>query len=138
MIVIAADNGRPFPRCKSRLYDSGIKTPWVVHYPGMIKRASVSGSLVSVIDLSATCLELAGIQRPDCIQGRSFVPILKNPNQFINLVSNPEHAATLDRARSLLKRWAEDPQEDLNLSWRPGLTTRTPRWVLEKCAHPTG
>jgi len=27
LIVVAADNGRPFPRCKSRLYDSGIKTP---------------------------------------------------------------------------------------------------------------
>ncbi len=78
-IVVAADNGRPFPRCKSRLYDSGIKTPWVVHYPDMIQSVAVTQSLISVIDLSATCLELAEVERPDCIQGRSFVPILQDP-----------------------------------------------------------
>ncbi|MDA7915972.1 sulfatase [Verrucomicrobia bacterium] len=83
MIVVAADNGRPFPRCKARLYDSGIKTPWVVHYPKMIKTPSVSKSLVSVIDLSATCLELAGIEKPECIQGQSFVPILKDSQTSI-------------------------------------------------------
>ena len=60
MIVVAADNGRPFPRAKSRLYDSGIKTPWVVHYPDVIETPSVSKSLISVIDLATTCLELAG------------------------------------------------------------------------------
>ncbi|MEO0416145.1 MAG: sulfatase, partial [Verrucomicrobiota bacterium] len=42
MIVVAADNGMPFPRCKARLYDSGIKTPWVVHYPLLINAAAVS------------------------------------------------------------------------------------------------
>ncbi|MFC1652238.1 sulfatase [Planctomycetota bacterium] len=83
MIVIAADNGRPFPRCKARLFDSGIKTPWVVHYPKMIKSPSVSKSLVSSIDLSATCLELAGVEKPACIQGQSFVPILKDPQATI-------------------------------------------------------
>ena len=75
MIVMAADNGRPFPRCKSRLYDSGIKTPWVVHYPSLVKAPSVTGSLISSIDLSATCLELAGVEQPACIQGRSFALI---------------------------------------------------------------
>lgn len=91
MIVIAADNGRPFPRCKSRLYDSGIKTPWVVHYPRMVKKPSVTKSLVSVIDLSATCLELAGIERPECVQGRSFVPILKNPRAEVRQMIFSEH-----------------------------------------------
>lgn len=86
MIVVAADNGRPFPRCKARLYDSGIKTPWVIHYPGMIKTPSVSTSLVSVIDLSATCLELAGVEKPECIQGQSFVPILRDSRTSIREV----------------------------------------------------
>ena len=77
MIVVAADNGRPFPRCKSRLYDSGIKTPWVVHFPSVIGKPSISQSLVSVIDLSATCLELAKVDRPDCIQGRTVTTVAK-------------------------------------------------------------
>jgi arylsulfatase len=91
LIVVAADNGRPFPRCKSRLYDSGIKTPWVVHYPTMIKAPSVTASLISVIDLSATCLELAGLDKPDCIQGQSFVPILKNPTAKVRELTFSEH-----------------------------------------------
>jgi arylsulfatase len=83
LIVIGADNGRPFPRAKTRLYDSGIKTPWVVHFPSVIKQPAVTESFVSVIDLSATCLELAGIPRPDFIQGRSFLPVLKDPQATI-------------------------------------------------------
>ena len=83
LIVIGSDNGRPFPRAKSRLYDSGIKSPWVVHYPDVIKQPAVTDSFVSVIDLSATCLELAGVDRPAVIQGRSFLPILKDPEATI-------------------------------------------------------
>ena len=91
LIVVAADNGRPFPRCKSRVYDSGIKTPWVVRFPRLIKYPAVTKSLVSVIDLSATCLELAGITQPDCIQGRSFVPILKDPKAEVRQLVFSEH-----------------------------------------------
>ena len=91
MIVVAADNGRPFPRCKSRLYDSGIKTPWVVHFPELIKAGSVSQSLVSSIDLSATCLELAGVKKPECVQGQSFLPILKDPDAVVRKMVFAEH-----------------------------------------------
>ncbi len=91
MIVVAADNGRPFPRCKSRMYDSGIKTPWVVHFPKVIKSPSATQSLISVIDLSATCLELAGLKSPECLQGQSFLPILKKPETTIREVVFAEH-----------------------------------------------
>lgn len=83
LIVIASDNGRPFQRAKSRLYDSGIKTPWVVHFPAAIKKPAVTKSFISSIDLSATCLDVAGIERPEFIQGRSFIPILKDPEATI-------------------------------------------------------
>jgi len=91
MIVVSADNGRPFPRCKTRLYDSGIKTPWIVYYPKIVKPASVSKSLISSIDLSATCLELAGIKKATSIQGVSFLPILKDPTAKTREVVFSEH-----------------------------------------------
>jgi len=91
LIVVSTDNGRPFPRDKTYLYDSGIKTPWVVHYPRMIKEAAVTDSFVSVIDLSATCLELAGVDIPDPIQGQSFVPILQDPQATVREVVFAEH-----------------------------------------------
>ncbi len=91
LIVIAADNGRPFPRDKTYLYDSGIKTPWVVHFPSLIKKPAATDSLVSVIDLSATCLDLAAVEKPESIQGRSFLPILKDPGAVVREVVFAEH-----------------------------------------------
>jgi len=56
LILVLADNGRPFPRSKTTLYDNGMKTPLVAHWPeGEFKAGSVSDSLVSSIDL-AQCL----------------------------------------------------------------------------------
>lgn len=36
-ILFLSDNGRPFPRCKTTVYDSGIKTPWIVRWPGKVQ-----------------------------------------------------------------------------------------------------
>jgi arylsulfatase len=76
--IYCSDNGRPFPRAKTRLYDSGIKTPLIIRAPGAV-RPGRTDSLVSSIDFSATILELAGVNKPPTIQGVSFTKILKNP-----------------------------------------------------------
>lgn len=79
LIIVVADNGRPFPRCKTRVYDSGMKTPFVVSWPEKIKRKGGSTkSLVSSIDIAPTILELAGVTVPAGYQGVSFLPILEN------------------------------------------------------------
>ncbi len=106
-LVIASDNGRPFPRAKSRLYDSGIKTPWVVHFPKLIKQGAVSNSFVSSIDLSATCLELAGVEIPASVQGKSFVPILKDPKATVREVIFAEQNWHVYRNHSRLVRWGD-------------------------------
>jgi len=68
--IYCSDNGRPFPRCKTYLYDSGIKTPLIIVGPGVAKGRTQS--LVSSIDFAATILDLAGIAKPETIQGVSF------------------------------------------------------------------
>jgi arylsulfatase len=88
--VYCADNGRPFPRCKTRLYDSGIKTPLIVWAPHRIKPGR-SDSIVSAIDLAATFLELAGIEKDNRVQGVSFRPIFQNPQAKIRDVAFAEH-----------------------------------------------
>lgn len=105
-IVIASDNGRPFPRAKSRLYDSGIKTPWVVYYAPLIaNKGAATDSFVSTIDLSATCLELAGLEIPEYIQGQSFTPILANPKNTVREVIFAEQNWHVYRNHSRLVRW---------------------------------
>lgn len=80
LIMILADNGRAFPRSKTRVYDSGMKTPFIVKWGDGIKRpGSVSKSLISVVDIAPTLLEIAGIESPPRFQGENFTQILANP-----------------------------------------------------------
>lgn len=89
-LIYCSDNGRPFPRCKTRLYDSGIKTPLIISCPGRVPAAR-SRALVSVIDFAPTILELAGLPTPPSIQGVSFTPVLRNPRAKIRDYAFAEH-----------------------------------------------
>ncbi len=91
-IIVMADNGRPFPRCKTRVYDSGMKTPLIISWPGGLRQKGVfTNSLVSAVDLAPTILEIAGVPVPSAYQGISFVPILQNPTAEIRNVVYSEH-----------------------------------------------
>ncbi|MEX2594550.1 MAG: sulfatase [Anditalea sp.] len=80
LIMILADNGRPFPRSKTRVYDSGMKTPFVVKWGnGITKPGSVSNSLISVIDIAPTLFEIAGIAPLEGFQGQSFANLFRDP-----------------------------------------------------------
>lgn len=79
VVFFLADNGRPFPRCKTTLYDSGIRTPLLVRWPGKIPTNSVCQELVSAVDLAPTLLDLAELPEAETMVGRSFEALLLNP-----------------------------------------------------------
>lgn len=89
-IIFISDNGRPFPRCKTRLYDSGIRTPFVVSGP-TVAEGKQSDSLVSVIDIGPTVLELAGVKADARIQGVSFAGVLEDPRAVVREYVFAEH-----------------------------------------------
>jgi len=91
VIVFLSDNGRPFPRCKTTVYDSGIRTPWIVTWPEQVKAGAVSDSMISSIDLAPTILELAGVPESNTFQGNSFKSILQNPRATTRLHIFAEH-----------------------------------------------
>ncbi len=78
-VLFLSDNGRPFPRCKTTVYDSGVRTPFVVRWPGRVKPGTVCDSLVSSVDIAPTITELAGLEASSTFQGRSFAPLLSDP-----------------------------------------------------------
>lgn len=82
VIVVIADNGRPYARDKTTLFDSGVKTPFIVYWPNGIKqKGATTESIVSSIDLSATFLDLAGAKKPSSIEGKSFKALFNNPKK---------------------------------------------------------
>jgi arylsulfatase len=96
-IIFSSDNGRPFPRCKTRLYDSGVKDAFIVWRPGTIKPARTD-SMVSVIDIAPTVLELAGAPIDSRVQGVSFAPILAGPEATTRDYAFSEHNWHVGRA----------------------------------------
>lgn len=88
MIIVMADNGRPFPHSKTRVNNRGMKTPFIIHWPEKItKEGSVSNALLSAIDIAPTLLKLAGAEEPESIQGYSFDKLILHPEKpFRNYV----------------------------------------------------
>ncbi len=61
---------------KNQLYEGGIRTPMIAHWPALIQPGTVVSTPVAGWDLLATFSELAGGRIPPGIDGRSLVPAL--------------------------------------------------------------
>jgi arylsulfatase A-like enzyme len=82
-VLFISDNGRPFPRDKTTLYEGGIKTPWIVKWPEKIEGNVQNHGLVSSIDIAPTFLTLAGIVPEAVFEGKDFSPMLSDVNAAI-------------------------------------------------------
>jgi arylsulfatase A-like enzyme len=76
IIVITGDNGMPFPRCKSNIYDMGVRVPMAIQWPVQIKGGRKVKDFMSLTDLAPTFLEVAGVKIPSQMSGRSLLPTL--------------------------------------------------------------
>jgi arylsulfatase A-like enzyme len=91
IVMFASDNGRateggseadffrgdlPIRGTKRDYHEGGIRTPFVVRWPGRVAPGAVTDHLSAFQDLLPTLVELAGAPLPDDIDGISFVPTL--------------------------------------------------------------
>lgn len=60
-------------------YNIDLKVPLIVRYPGQEKQGTQTDAMVELVDLFPSLCELAGIDIPDYAQGKSFVPLTKDP-----------------------------------------------------------
>ncbi|MCB1078209.1 MAG: sulfatase, partial [Verrucomicrobiae bacterium] len=103
-VIYISDNGRPFPRCKTRLYDSGVRSPLLIACPGKLK-PGVSSSLISVnVDLGPTILDLAGVPKDPRMQGVSLTPVLDNPGATVRDYAFAEHNWHVNQAHERMVR----------------------------------
>jgi hypothetical protein len=84
IIFFFSDHGDGLPRAKRWIYDSGIKVPLIVKYPGTVLAGEVTDELVSFVDFAPTVLSLAGINVPGHLQGQAFAGAQKaQPREYI-------------------------------------------------------
>ena len=84
---------------KRLILDTSMLMPMLIRYPKLIKPGSVNSDLCMNVDIAPTLLELAGVEIPSAMQGRSLLPMLKGDSapdnwrrsQFYNYWMGPEH-----------------------------------------------
>ena len=84
IVILTTDHGLAFPGAKATLTDRGLGVMLIVRGPGGFHGGKVSEALVSQIDLFPTLCELTGIPRPDWLQGRSLLPLVRRETDEVN------------------------------------------------------
>ena len=90
-ILLISDNGRPFPHCKTHVHVPGVRTPFIVRWPGQVRRGTTTPHVISTVDIAPTILDLAGVEPLKGFQGRSIAPLLSSTNAPIRQFAFSEH-----------------------------------------------
>ncbi|MEM9160176.1 MAG: sulfatase [Verrucomicrobiota bacterium] len=64
---------------KHCLFEEALHSPLIISYPGLEKKGKKSKAIVETLDVFPTLCDLAGLPKPDFLQGVSLLPILDNP-----------------------------------------------------------
>jgi len=88
---------------KATNYEIATRVPLIISTPGMKTRGEGTEALVELVDIYPTLCELAGLQRPDHIVGKSFVPLLDDPSQ------EWKDTALSQFPSPALREWAANP-----------------------------
>ena len=57
---------------KRFIYEESLRMPFLVRYPAKIQQAKVNNDIITNIDFAPTILDVAGVEIPNEVQGRSF------------------------------------------------------------------
>lgn len=133
LILFLSDNGRAFPRSKTTLYDSGVRTPLIACWPGHVPAGARSGALISTVDIGPTLLELAGAPPLATSQGVSAAALLTDPDASVRSYAFSErnwhdYAAHGRSVRSERYRYIRNDDASKNLN-PPADAVRSPTFV---------
>ncbi|WP_417735423.1 sulfatase [Rosistilla oblonga] len=77
IVIFTSDHGIAFPGGKTTQYEPGLSIPMLVRDPRMPQRGTVNSAMISLVDMTPTILDMAGVKAPKKeFHGRSFLPIL--------------------------------------------------------------
>ena len=125
IVIFWSDHGNGLPRAKRWVYDTGTLVPMIARIPerlrvdGQGKPGSVDDSLINLIDLGPTMLNLAGLDQPASIHGQPFLgPNLPAARQFVH-ASRDRVDERVDMVRSVRDNQYRYVRN--LMPWRPAL-----------------
>jgi arylsulfatase A-like enzyme len=107
IVISTTDHGIAFPDMKCSLRDDGWRVSMIIRGPGF-PVGMTCDAMISQIDLFPTLCDLLGLDRPDWLQGRSFLPVVAGEAAEINEEVFAEvsfHAAYEPKRAVRTKRW---------------------------------
>jgi len=85
VVIYSSDNGYFMGEHtfldKRLAYENSMRVPMLIRYPKMIKENTKVKAQCLNIDIAPTILNLAGIDKPDYMQGESMVSLLEGKNE---------------------------------------------------------
>lgn len=102
IVFFWGDHGRGLPRGKRFLYDSGLRVPLIVRWPGQIKAGTTNDELVSLFDLGPTVLSLAGVPVPAHMQAQAILGAQKKAPREFAFAHRDRMDETYDMMRSVM------------------------------------
>ena len=77
VIIVSGDHGIPgFPRGKTNLYNLGTEVSLLVMWGDKVKGGRTVDDFINMMDIAPTLMEIGGLTPPDCMTGKSIVPLL--------------------------------------------------------------
>ncbi len=108
LVICTTDHGIAFPKMKCNLTDGGIGVMLVMRGPGGFDGGKICDEMVSHVDIYPTICELAGIDKPERLQGKSILPLVNGKKDYIREAVFAEvnyHAAYEPQRCARTKRW---------------------------------
>lgn len=94
LVIFLGDHGPPFNRGKTTCYESGLRVPFLVRWPGVSGAGIESKALVSAVDIVPTILDAAEVEFPRVFHGDSLRPTLtqaKSPDGWRDYLAGEFH-----------------------------------------------
>lgn len=112
---------------KATNYEIATRVPLLVWTPNMKARGAKSNALVELVDIFPTLCELADLPRPQQLEGRSFVPLLDDPNRPW------KDAAFSQYPNPALREWAANPLSlGMRETWFGPLISEVERRIIDQ------
>ena len=71
------DSNGPFRGYKRDLYEGGVRVPFIVNWPAVIKERRVTDNISTFWDFLPTVADIVGVEVPENIDGLSYLPVLQ-------------------------------------------------------------